>query len=199
MSELPDTAAAAPPDADVVERMAEAAVRDYDLAAQQRWVRRPMPTLEIVNERFQRHLRQELFQLLRRSADVSAEPLAVLPFGEFLQQLQGPCSLNVASLQPLRGQVLVAFESGVVSAAVDVMYGGSGHLQAGMQGRDFSAAEQRVIQRLVQSVCAAYGESWREIYPLTLAHERCETHPQFAAIAAPAEMTVVTRMQVALG
>jgi flagellar motor switch protein FliM len=120
-------------------------------------------------------------------------------FGEFLQQLQAPASLNIAALQPLRGNVLIAFEAPLVGATVDLMYGGSGSLQASMAGRDFSPAEQRVIQRLVNAVCAAYKEAWRDIYPLTLAHQRSETHPQFAAIATPAEMTVVTTIEIALG
>ena len=184
---------------DVVERMAEAAVRDYNLSTEQRWVRRPMPTLDIVNQRFERHLRQSLFQLLRRSADVSAQPVSVLRFGEFLNKLGGPASLNVAALNPLRGNVLISFEAALVGATVDVMYGGSGSLQASMEGRDFSPTEQRVIQRLVQAVCSAYGEAWREIYPLELVHQRSEIHPQFAAIASAAEMSVVTTMQVVLG
>lgn len=184
---------------DVVERMAEAAVRDYNLSTEQRWVRRPMPTLDIVNERFQRHLRQGMFQLLRRSAEVSLLPLAVMRYGEFLQKLEGPSSLNVAALQPLRGNVLVAFEAPVVGATVDLMYGGSGSLEASMEGRDFSPAEQRVIQRLVQVVCEAYDDAWREIYPLRLVHQRSETHPQFAAIAASAEMTVVTSVDIVMG
>lgn len=201
MSDLPETAAATdgPATGDAVERMAEAAVRDFDLSTEQRWVRRPMPTLDIVNERFQRHLRQGLFQLLRRSAEVSIVPLAVMRFGEFLQKLEGPSSLNIAALQPLRGNVLVAFEAPVVGATVDLMYGGNGNLQASMEGRDFSPAEQRVIQRLVQVVCAAYDEAWRDIYPLSLVHQRSETHPQFAAIAAPAEMTVVTSVDIVMG
>ena len=55
MSELPETGTVTdgPTAGDAVERMAEAAVRDFNLSTEQRWVRRPMPTLDIVNERFQ--------------------------------------------------------------------------------------------------------------------------------------------------
>ncbi|MDA7415226.1 flagellar motor switch protein FliM [Xenophilus arseniciresistens] len=203
MSEKADSSPVAPAapegESDLVERMAEAAVRDYNLSTEQRWVRKPMPTLEIVNQRFERHLRQGLFQLLRRSAEVRAAPVTVQRFGEFVQQLANPASLNVATLNPLRGHVLISFEAAVVGATVDLMYGGNGSLQAAMEGRDFSPTEQRVIQRLVQVVCAAYNEAWREIYPLELAHQRSEVHPQFAAIASPAEMSVVTSMQLTLG
>ena len=56
-----DTAAApeAAP-ADSAERMADAAARDYDITAgEERLVRRPMPTLDVVHDRFARNLRSD--------------------------------------------------------------------------------------------------------------------------------------------
>ena len=47
---------------------APGAVRDYDLASQERIVRGRMPTMEIINERFARNVRVGLFGLMRRRA-----------------------------------------------------------------------------------------------------------------------------------
>ena len=41
------------------------AIRDYNLASQERIVRGRMPTLEIINERFARNIRIGLFNLIR--------------------------------------------------------------------------------------------------------------------------------------
>ena len=41
--------------------------RVYDFSSQDRIVRGRMPTLEIVNERFARHLRISMFNMMRRS------------------------------------------------------------------------------------------------------------------------------------
>ena len=46
-------------------------VRGYDFASQDRIVRGRLPTLEMINERFARYLRTSLFNMLRRSADIS--------------------------------------------------------------------------------------------------------------------------------
>ena len=43
----------------------------YDFTSQDRIVRGRMPTLEMINERFARHMRISLFNLMRRSADIS--------------------------------------------------------------------------------------------------------------------------------
>src|SRR5690606_39346264 len=45
--------------------------RPYDFASQDRIIRGRMPTLEMVNERFVRLWRIGLFNLIRRSADLS--------------------------------------------------------------------------------------------------------------------------------
>ena len=49
----------------------DASALEYDFSSQDRIVRGRMPTLEIVNERFARHLRVSLFNMMRRSAEVS--------------------------------------------------------------------------------------------------------------------------------
>ena len=43
---------------------------EYDFSSQDRIVRGRMPTLEIVNERFARHMRVSLFNMMRRAAVV---------------------------------------------------------------------------------------------------------------------------------
>ncbi|MBU2286770.1 MAG: flagellar motor switch protein FliM [Gammaproteobacteria bacterium] len=198
MDETPGAAAAAPAQ-DPIERMAAAAARDYDLSADERLIRRPMPTLEIVNERFLRNVRLGLFQFARCSPEITIEPVAVQRFSEFVGLLSSPTNFNIMSMHPLRGSGLVVCEAGLISALVDVLYGGAGKLHAPIENRDFSPTEQRVIQRLLGVVCTEYNKAWKEIYPLTLAHERSETHVQFVNVAAPSEMVVVTTLRIALG
>lgn len=182
-----------------VERMAAAAARDYDLSVEERLVRRPMPTLDIVNERFLRNLRLGLFHLIRRSAEVTIEPVAVQRFSEFVSALAPSPSFNIVAMRPLRGSGVVVCEATLVLALVDALYGGAGKLHAHMDGRDFSPTEQRVIQRLVALVCTEYHKAWKDIYPLALEYQRSETHAQFVNVAAPAEMVIVTTLQLVMG
>ena len=46
-------------------------VRAYDIGRQERIVRGRMPTLEMINERFARYFRISLFNMLRRTAEIS--------------------------------------------------------------------------------------------------------------------------------
>jgi flagellar motor switch protein FliM len=201
MNETPSQAPAGaePSPDDAIERMAAAAARDYDLSVEERLVRRPMPTLDAVNERFSRSLRLGLFHLMRRSPEIAIEPVAVQRFSELLGLLQAPINFNIVALRPLRGSGLVICDATLISAMVDAMYGGAGKLHSSIEGRDFSPTEQRVIQRLLAVVCAEYGKAWKDVYPLQLEYERSETHAQFLSIAAPADLMVVTTVQITVG
>ena len=50
----------------------------FDFAMQDRIVRGRMPTLEMVNERFARQLRISLFNMLRRSAEISSGSVQII-------------------------------------------------------------------------------------------------------------------------
>ena len=174
-------------------------VRSYDLAAQDRMVGGRMPNLEIVNERFARHLRTGLFEVLHKSAEISVGDIKVQKYSAFLRDIAVPANLNIVSLLPLRGSGLVVCDPALVFAAVDALFGGSGKFRTRIEGRDFSATEQRVIRRLVDVVTREYGRAWAGIYPLELAWQRSEMLPQFATIASPSELVVTTAFSMEIG
>ena len=51
--------------------------RNYDFASQDRIVRGKLPTLEMINERFARLFRQNLYALLRRTPEVAVNPIEI--------------------------------------------------------------------------------------------------------------------------
>ena len=52
-------------------------IRDYNIANQERIVRGRMPTMEIINERFARNIRVGLFNMIRKSPEVSVGGIKV--------------------------------------------------------------------------------------------------------------------------
>ena len=70
---------------------------------------------ESLMERFARHFRMGLFNLLRRSPDITVGAIRIQPYHEFARNLPVPTNLNLIHLKPLRGTGLVVFstESGV--------------------------------------------------------------------------------------
>ena len=175
------------------------AVRSYDISSQERIVRGRMPTMEIVNERFARNLRVGLFNYIRRSAEISVGTVKVQRYSAFLRDLAVPTNFNIVAIRPLRGNGLIVCEPALVFGIIDTLYGGIGKFQARIEGRDFSATEQRVINRLVDVIAEEYKKAWRGIYPLEMEYQRSEMQPQFANIATPSEIVISTSFQLEIG
>ena len=174
-------------------------VRSYNISSQERIVRGRMPTMEIVNERFARNLRVGLFNYIRRSPEISVGPVSVQRYSAFLRELAVPTNFNIVALRPLRGSGLIVCEPALVFGVIDTLYGGIGKFQTRIEGRDFSATEQRVINRLVDVITSEYKKAWTGIYPLELDYQRSEMQPQFANIATPSEIVISTSFQLEIG
>ncbi len=184
----------------LVEDVPEAGeVRAYNISSQERIVRGRMPTMEIVNERFARNLRVGLFNFIRRSPEISVGSVTVQRYSAFLRELAVPTNFNIVAIRPLRGNGMIVCEPALVFGVIDTLYGGIGKFQTRIEGRDFSATEQRVINRLVDVVSEEYKKAWRGIYPIELEYQRSEMQPQFANIATPSEIVISTSFQLEIG
>jgi flagellar motor switch protein FliM len=165
-------------------------VRPCDLVTQQRAIDGRMPTLELINDRFARNFRIGLFEFMQRNVEISAGPLKVQKYGEFVRNLALPANLNLVQAKPLRGTALVVFDPNLIFLVVDNMFGGDGRFHSRSDGREFSPTEQRIIRSLLKVVFAEYEKAWQPVFPLHFEYLRSETSPQFANIAAANETAV---------
>lgn len=174
-------------------------IRAYNLGTQERIVRGRMPTLELVNERFARYLRIGLFNYMHRNAEISVGPIRVQKYSEFIRNLVVPTNLNLVAAKPLRGTALFVFDPNLVFLVVDNMFGGDGRFHTRVEGRDFTATEQRIIQGLLGVVFGEYSKSWKPVYDIQFEYIRSEMNSQFANIATPSEIVVSTSFTLEFG
>ncbi len=174
-------------------------VRTYNLATQERIVRGRMPTLEIINERFARLLRLGLFNFVRRSAEISVGPVRTTKYSEFIRNLVVPTNLNIVQIKPLRGNALFIFDPNLVFLIVDNLFGGNGQMHTRVEGRDFTPTEQRIIQLLLAIVFEDLEKSWASVHQVKFEYVRSEMNTQFANIATPNEVVVVTTFTIEFG
>jgi flagellar motor switch protein FliM len=170
-------------------------VRSYDFNNQLRIVRGRMPTLEMINERFARIFRISLYNMLRRTPEISVQQIQVKKFSEYVHTLHVPTSLNLVKINPLRGTALVVLEPKLVFATVDNFFGGTGR-HAKIEGREFTATEQRVIHMVLRNVFADLHEAWSHVAPIEVEFVQSEINPHFANIVSPSEIVVVTSFHI---
>ncbi|MBE2258488.1 MAG: flagellar motor switch protein FliM [Candidatus Accumulibacter sp.] len=173
--------------------------RPYNLGTQERIVRGRMPTLELVNERFARYLRIGLFNYMHRSTEISVGSIRVQKYSEFTRNLVVPTNLNLVTAKSLRGTALFVFDPSLVFLVVDNMFGGDGRFHTRVEGRDFTATEQRIIQGLLAVVFNEYSRSWKPVYDMSFEYVRSEMNSQFANIATPSEIVISTTFSLEFG
>ncbi len=169
--------------------------RSYDFINQMRIVRGRMPTLEMINERFARLFRVSLYNLLRRSPEIAVQPVDVKKFSEYVHTLHVPTSLNLVKINPFRGTALIVLDPKLVFAVVDNFFGGSGR-HAKIEGREFTATEQRIIHMMLRNVFADLHEAWSHIASIEVEYLQSEINPHFANIVSPSEVVVVAGFHI---
>ncbi|HTJ99263.1 MAG TPA: flagellar motor switch protein FliM [Bordetella sp.] len=177
----------------------QAGVRAYDLSSPERVVRRRMQTLELINERFARHMRNVLLNFMRRNADITVGSIRILKYADFERNLPVPSNLNMVQMKPLRGTALFTYDPNLVFLVIDSLFGGDGRYHTRVEGRDFTTTEQRIIQRLLNLTLESYGKSWEAVYPVEFEYVRSEMHTKFASITGSNEVVVVTPFHIEFG
>lgn len=175
-----------------------ASTLDYDFSSQDRIVRGRMPTLELVNERFARHMRISLFNMMRRTAEVSINGVEMLKFGEYIHTLFVPTSLNMVRFRPLKGTGLITMEARLVFILVDNFFGGDGRYHAKIEGREFTPTERRIIQMLLKLIFEDYKEAWSPVMDVSFEYLDSEVNPAMANIVSPTEVIVISSFHIEL-
>ncbi|NQZ26792.1 MAG: flagellar motor switch protein FliM [Colwellia sp.] len=171
---------------------------DYDFSSQDRIVRGRMPTLEMVNERFARHMRISLFNMMRRTAEVSINGIQMIKFGEYIHTLFVPTSLNMVRFRPLKGTALITMEARLVFILVDNFFGGDGRYHAKIEGREFTPTERRIIQMLLKLIFEDYKEAWSPVMDVSFEYLDSEVNPSMANIVSPTEVVVISSFHIEL-
>lgn len=173
-------------------------VQPYDFRHSARDGRLGMPTFEVVNDRFANIFQDSLGAFIRRKAEFIKLGSQLLRFDQFLRSLEVPTSLNVWRPQPLRGMALLVLGSHFVFNIVEIFLGGRGGSEFKVEGREFTAIEQRLVSKLVQVALRDLSKAWEGVHPLRPQIMRSEINPQFARVVPPTENVVVTTFRADL-
>lgn len=173
--------------------------KNYDFNSQERIVRRRIPTLEMINERFSKYLRNSLFKFLHRSPEIFISGIQIQKFSEYVHGLRVPTNLNIIRFSPLRGRALIVIEPNLIFTAVDNFFGGGGHFYNNTaEAREFTLTEMRVIQILIDMIFNDLKEAWEPVMALNFEYMSSEINPHFANIVGAEDIVVISTINIAL-
>lgn len=168
-------------------------------ANQARIIRGELPVLEKIHDRACRFFINDLYLLMSRELEIKQEALAVIKHKEFMGQLSNPTLISVYRFKPLRGKMLVLFDSIFIYDLVDYYFGGNIQFSPSKNRTDYTATELRVMEIVITKFIECIHQAWLPIIELEQQHVAEETNPQLVHLAEPEEMLLVSRFHVNFG
>ena len=175
------------------------AVRPHNLVTEDTTIGINLAAVDMITERFTRHLRLGLMEVLRTSPRITADRVKTLPFSEYLRDLKAPLSVNTVRLSGLRGTSMVVIDPNVVFASLDNFFGGFGRGIDGLPpGRMFTPTETRIINIMLEVIFASIHEAWSPIMEINCEHIGSEINPAFVQIVDENDLVIVCHLEVEL-
>jgi len=109
-----------------------------------------------------------------------------------------PASLNIFSIEPLRGFSLIVLEGPLVFSFVDSLFGGKGVSHVKLEGRLFTKIETKIVEKMVKVILNDFQKAWSDVYEINAAFIRSEMDPQFVNIGTPDDLAIVNKYEVQL-
>ena len=181
---------------DVGEKSTTVEVYDFSMPAGPVHLR--LPALRIINERLVGLLRTNLQVASRSVIDVNLVSTETVKFSEFYLSLPMPSSLNIFSIEPLRGFSLVVLEGPLVFSFVDSLFGGTGVSHVKLEGRLFTKIETKIVEKIVKIILDDFQKAWLDVCEINAEFVRSEMDPQFVGIGAPEDLVIVNKYEVQL-
>jgi flagellar motor switch protein FliM len=173
--------------------------KNYDFRSQERIVRRRIPTLEMINERFSKYLRTSLFKFLHRSPEIFISGIQIQKFSEYICGLSVPTNLNIIRFSPLRGRALIVIEPRLIFTTVDNFFGGGGQQLYNMtEAREFTLTEMRVIHILIDIIFNDLKQAWEPVMEFNFEYMNSEINPHFANIVGANDIVVISTVNITL-
>ena len=176
-----------------------ATVRPHNLVTEDTTIGINLAAVDMITERFTRHLRLGLLEVLRTSPRITADRVKTMTFSDYLSGLEPPLSVNTVRLSGLRGTSMVVIDPNVVFASLDNFFGGFGQGIDGLPpGRLFTPTETRIINIMLEVVFASLTEAWSPIMDIQCEHIGSEINPQFVQIVDENDLVICCHLEVEL-
>jgi len=179
--------------------VSSASVRPHNLVTEDTTIGINLAAVDMITERFTRHLRLGLLEVLRTSPRITADRVKTMTYSDYLFDLKPPLSVNTMRLSGLRGTSMVVIDPSVVFAALDNFFGGFGRGIEGLPpGRMSTPTETRIINIMLEVIFASIHEAWSPIMDIQCEPVAAEINPQFVQIVDENDLVIVCHLEVEL-
>ena len=172
-------------------------IKVYDFKRPDKFSKDQIRTLYMLHESFGRLLNTYLSTHLRTLISVDVASVEQLTYQEFVQSVANPSFISVLGVPPLKGNIILEFDTAIAFAYIDRVFGGDGNTQ--IKTRVLTEIEDAVMRRFVTAAMNHFKDAWSNVTPMNPFLETTESNPQFMQIVTPSEMVVIITLQIRIG
>lgn len=176
---------------------AEQRVRVYDFKRALRFSKDQIRSISRIHENFARLLTTFFSAQLRTYVNISVASVDQIPYEEFIRSIPKMTILNVYSVEPLEGRVLMEVNPNIAYSMLDRILGGKG--ESNHLVENLTEIETLIMSQLFEKSINNLEEAWSSIVEIEPVLEDFEVNPQFLQMVSPNETVVVVSLNTQIG
>jgi flagellar motor switch protein FliM len=172
-------------------------VRTWDFRKPDKFSKDHLRSLLALHQSFARLAATALSARLRVGVTLRVTSVDQGLYEEYIDLLPAQSVVNVVSLKPLEGNILVEFQQELAMGMLDRLLGGSGG--AVDRGHELTDIETALVRNLGRTLLDAMREAWTNLAEVDPVIEEISTSPQLVQVASPADIAVIVLLEVQIG
>src|SRR5690625_1533587 len=175
----------------------EQKVRVYDFKRALRFSKDQIRSISRIHENYARLLLTFFSAQLRTYVNISVASVDQIPYEEFIRSIPKMTILNVFSVEPLEGRVLMEVNPNIAYTMLDRTLGGKG--ESSKQVDNLTEIETLIMSQLFEKSIVNLEEAWGSIIDISPVLEEFEVNPQFLQMVSSNETVVVVSLNTQIG
>ncbi|QDP40184.1 flagellar motor switch protein FliM [Radiobacillus deserti] len=172
-------------------------VRVYDFKRALRFSKDQIRSLSRIHENFARLLTTYFSAQLRTYVNISVASVDQIPYEEFVRSVPKMTILNIYSVAPLEGRIVIEFNPNIAYAMMDRQLGGRGASVNKVE--NLTEIETTLMTSLFERAMENLQEAWSSVTDITPVLEEFEVNTQFLQLVSPNETVVVVSLNTTIG
>ncbi|WP_249869777.1 flagellar motor switch protein FliM [Oceanobacillus saliphilus] len=175
----------------------EKKVRVYDFKRALRFSKDQIRSISRIHENYARMLTTFFSSQLRSYVNITVTSVDQVPYDEFIRSIPKMTVLNVYSVAPLDGNLIMEVNPNIAYALLDRILGGKGNTIK--KSDSLTEIEKLLLSQIFEKAVSTLQEAWSSVIDIDPVLEEFEENPQFLQMVAPNETVVVVSLTTAIG
>ncbi|MFN8557065.1 MAG: flagellar motor switch protein FliM [Dehalococcoidia bacterium] len=175
----------------------EKPIRTWDFRKPDKFSKDHLRSLLALHQSFSRVASTALSARLRTNVTLRVTSVDQGLYEEYIDLLPEHSLVNIVSLKPLDGSVLLEFQPNMAIMMIDRLLGGSG--SAVDPNHELTDIELALVRNLVRTLLDAYQEAWLNLVETDPVLEEISNSPQIVHVAAATDIVVIVLLEAQIG